>query len=93
MSEEKEEIESENSKTSVKKDETSDLFKFAGIGFEFAGAVLFFLLVGYFVDRHWKCSPAGIVTGSILGIVVGFYHFIKQTLLAKKIDDKRNNRK
>ena len=55
--------------------------RYAGVGFEFAGAVALFTLIGYAIDRHWACFPYGLLTGSLVGIVVGLYLLIKAAIM------------
>ncbi len=62
--------------------------KYANVGFEFAGSVGLFTLIGYFVDKHWGLDPVGVVSGSITGVVVGFYLLIKETLISNKSNSK-----
>ena len=58
--------------------------RFSGVGLEFAGAVAGFALVGYWVDRHYACSPWGVLIGSILGLVGGMYNLIRESLMAAR---------
>jgi len=58
--------------------------RFSGIGFEVAGAVAGFALVGYWIDSHYGSSPKGVLIGSILGIVGGGYNLIRQSLAASR---------
>jgi F0F1-type ATP synthase assembly protein I len=58
--------------------------KYSGLGFELAGSVAVFCLIGYFVDRHWGTSPIGLITGAIIGIIGGMYLLIKEAFLIDK---------
>jgi F0F1-type ATP synthase assembly protein I len=49
----------------------------AGAGYTLIGAILFFALVGYGLDRWRGTSPWFLVGGLILGIVVGMYELAK----------------
>jgi F0F1-type ATP synthase assembly protein I len=60
---------------------SGEYLKFTGIGFEMVASVGLFCLIGYFVDRHWGISPIGLISGAIVGMVVGFYLIIKETLM------------
>lgn len=40
-------------------------------------AILFFLAIGWGIDKFLNTSPWGIVIGIILGAIVGFYQFIR----------------
>jgi F0F1-type ATP synthase assembly protein I len=66
--------------------------RFSGIGIEFAAAVAGFTLVGWWVDRHWNCSPWGVVTGAVLGLAGGMYNMIRKALGAFKPPDDRGPR-
>lgn len=43
------------------------------------GAVVFMLVIGWFVDLLIGSSPWGVVGGIILGSVIGFYQFFRLT--------------
>ena len=58
--------------------------KYSGLGFELAGSVAVFCLIGYFVDQHWGISPIGIITGAVIGIIGGMYLLIKEAFLMDK---------
>ena len=51
-----------------------------GLGIQFAVLVLVGVGGGWWVDRHYHVSPWGILIGGIIGIAVGFYHFIRTVL-------------
>ena len=55
-----------------------------GIGFEFAAAVAVFLLLGYWVDRHFGTGHWGLMVGMVLGLIGGTYNLIRQSLAASK---------
>jgi F0F1-type ATP synthase assembly protein I len=54
-----------------------DLGKYMGISFEMLTSVAVFCAIGYIVDNHWQTWPIGIISGTLLGVVVGFYLVIK----------------
>jgi len=56
------------------------LVRYAGLGFDFGAALVVFVLIGYWVDRHYGCSPWGVLVGCGLGIVGGLYNLIRQGL-------------
>ncbi len=43
------------------------------------GAIFLFGALGYAVDRWQDTEPWGLVSGLLLGVVVGFYELIKAT--------------
>jgi len=58
--------------------------RYAGLGFDFAAAMLVFVLVGYWIDGHFECSPWGVLIGAVLGLVGGMYNLIRQGLAATR---------
>lgn len=59
---------------------TRPSLKYAGAGFELAGAVGALCLLGYWVDRKFDTSPWGILIGAVVGIVGGLYNLIRPVL-------------
>jgi F0F1-type ATP synthase assembly protein I len=60
-----------------------------GMGFELAGAVAGFTLVGYWVDHHFRTFPWGVLIGLALGLVGGMYNLIRESLAASRAADSR----
>ena len=58
--------------------------RLSGMGFEFAAAVIGFVLVGYWIDRHYGCRPKGVLIGAALGILGGGYNLIRTALQASR---------
>ncbi len=50
---------------------------YLNIGYFFIAAIGLLAFIGHLVDNHWELHPWGIVSGAILGVIVGFYNFIK----------------
>ena len=66
--------------------------KHAGIGIEFAGAVGAFIVLGWWIDRHWDTKPWGIVICALLGLIGGFYNLLKAALkAAEEAENKRDD--
>jgi F0F1-type ATP synthase assembly protein I len=68
--------------------------RYAGLGFEFAGGILGFVLLGYWVDRSFGTQPYGVLAGSILGLIGGTVHLVRRGLglqqeLARMSESKR----
>ncbi len=63
----------------------SPSLRFAGMGLELGGAVIGFTLVGYWVDYHYGTEPRGLLTGAVLGVIGGFYNFIRQAIQLSKL--------
>jgi F0F1-type ATP synthase assembly protein I len=76
---------SANDKGTVSGDDrfSGEVWKMASTGFELAGSIVLFCLIGYFVDYRWGTSPKGILIGSITGIIVGLYLLIKEALMSE----------
>lgn len=51
----------------------------AGASYTLIGAILLLGGIGYFLDGRLGTRPWLVVTGLLLGIVVGFYELIKTT--------------
>ena len=50
-----------------------------GASYTLVGAILLLGAIGYGVDRWRGTSPWFLLTGLILGVVVGFYELVKAT--------------
>lgn len=57
-----------------------NLWRYFGIGFELAGAVLVLMLIGYGIDHWLGTDPWGLVSGAIIGLAGGLYNLIKTTI-------------
>ncbi len=58
--------------------------RFSGMGFEFAAAIIGFVLVGYWIDQHYDSKPKGVLIGAALGILGGGYNLIRTALQASR---------
>lgn len=58
--------------------------RLAGLGFELAGAVAGFALVGYWVGKYYGNPALGLLIGSLLGMVGGMYNLIRATLASQR---------
>lgn len=58
--------------------------RLAGLGFELAGAVAGFALVGYWVGKYYGNPELGLLIGSLLGLVGGMYNLIRVTLASQR---------
>jgi F0F1-type ATP synthase assembly protein I len=48
-------------------------------GITLFGAVVVFMAVGYIADRYFNSSPTGLITGIVLGSLIGFFQFFRLT--------------
>jgi F0F1-type ATP synthase assembly protein I len=56
------------------------LARYATLGFELAAAIVGFTLIGIWVDRWSQSTPLWTLIGAALGIIGGFYNFIREAL-------------
>ncbi len=67
------------------------LAPYLGLGTELAASVVGMLLIGYFLDKHFGTSPWLLLTGAAVGLIGGFYNFIKEIQKLSKRDNKSSN--
>ncbi|MFH1748945.1 MAG: AtpZ/AtpI family protein [Planctomycetota bacterium] len=69
------------------------VLRYAGMGVELAAALIGLTLVGWWIDHRYGTAPVGVTVGAILGIVGGFYNFIRQALrLMRESEAARKNK-
>lgn len=57
--------------------------RLAGMGFEFGASLAGFMLLGWWVDYHWRIEGHwGLLIGTLVGLIGGTYNFIRESLLA-----------
>jgi ATP synthase protein I len=59
---------------------SANWIRYSGIGFELAGAIAGFALLGYWIDGRYGTSPWGILAGVCIGIIGGLYNLVRQSL-------------
>ncbi len=64
---------------------------YMGLGTELAASVAGMLLIGYFLDEHFNTSPWLLLTGAAIGMVGGFYNFIREVQKLGKIDTRKRS--
>lgn len=69
-----------------------NLSSFAGVGIQFAIAVVGFLLLGQWADRKLGTSPAFLLTGVFIGGGAAFYSMYRRITAAQRADDERRKR-
>lgn len=57
------------------------------MGIELAAAIVALTLVGLWVDHKFGTGRKGVIIGATLGVVGGFYNFLRQALLLAKQSD------
>jgi len=60
--------------------ERRKLWRFAGVGIEFAATVAIFSYGGYWLDQHFGWGSKATITGTIIAVVGGLYLLIKQVI-------------
>ncbi len=65
--------------------------RFSGMGIEFAGAVIGFTAVGYWVGSHYDSERTGVLIGAIVGIVGGGYNLIRESLVVSRKANRRGS--
>jgi len=54
------------------------------MGTELVAGVVGFILLGLWVDSKFDTGRVGLIVGSILGCVGGFYHFLRKAVRLQK---------
>lgn len=65
---------------------------FAGLGLQFAIAIVLFLLLGQWADRKLGTSPVFLLTGVFIGGGAAFYSMYRRITAAQKADDERRKK-
>lgn len=60
--------------------ETKPWARFLGIGLNLAVAILAGFFAGYWADKKLHTAPWLMIGGAALGMIGGFYNFIKESL-------------
>ena len=55
-------------------------WSYIGIGFELVAPILLLGFVGYWLDSRFDTDPWLLLVGSLLGIAVGFYTFLRTVI-------------
>jgi ATP synthase protein I len=63
--------------------------EFAGIGVQFAGAILVFTFVGWWIDRRLHTSPWFLLIGVFAGAAGGFFSMYRKITAAQARDADR----
>lgn len=61
------------------------------IGLQLAITILIFVYGGYRLDLHFNRSPLFLVLGTVIGMVLGFYHLMKNLQSTMKKGDEEND--
>jgi ATP synthase protein I len=66
---------------------------FSGAGFQLAGAIIFFLFLGQWVDRRMGTKGIFTIIGVFLGAGGAFYSLYRKVIAAQKRDDEERARR
>lgn len=58
--------------------------RYSGLGLELVGAVAVLGGLGWWIDQSAGSEPWGLLTGALVGIVIGMTSLIRQALLAMR---------
>jgi len=53
---------------------------YMGLGIELVAPILLGVFVGRWLDGRWGTKPWLLIVGSVLGLVLGFYSFLRSVL-------------
>ena len=60
---------------------TGQMAEFAGVGLQFAGAILIFLFAGRWLDEKLGTEPWLLLSGVMIGAAAGFYSMYRQLVI------------
>ena len=69
-----------------------DLSTFAGVGLQFAIAIVLFLLLGQWADKKFGTAPVFLIAGVFIGGGAAFYSMYRRIAAAQRADDERRKR-
>ncbi|HEY4132265.1 MAG TPA: AtpZ/AtpI family protein [Gemmatimonadaceae bacterium] len=73
----------------AKRDSALSGGEFAGIGFQFAAAILVFTGVGYWLDARFRTTPWFLMIGAFVGAAGGFFSMYRKVMAAQRQDAER----
>lgn len=68
------------------------IFSNLTIGLELAAVIFIFVYGGHKLDLHYDKSPLFVGIGTVLGLVIGFYHLIKNLERDRKLEEKNKEK-
>ena len=72
----------------MKKKTSKTVFVNITIGFQLGITVAILTIGGHFADGKFDSSPLFLVLGAVVGLIIGFYHLIKELDALKKQEAK-----
>ena len=67
-------------------------FAYASVGIQLSATILICVIGGYKLDQHYGKSPVFLITGTVVGMVVGFYSLLKELLSTGSYNSNSNDR-
>ena len=67
-----------------RRSETSQMAEFAGVGLQFAGAIVLFLFIGRWLDARLGTEPWLLRLGVLFGASAGFYSMYRQLVIVPR---------
>ncbi|PIU44387.1 MAG: hypothetical protein COS95_09240 [Ignavibacteriales bacterium CG07_land_8_20_14_0_80_59_12] len=61
-----------------------ELAPYMGLGTMLAGTIVFFFLIGRWVDAQFGTDPTFTIVGTVIGVIGGFYNFLRTVLALSK---------
>lgn len=79
----------------MEKKTTSNQFVFAHVtlGIQLAITIFIFVWIGYKLDLRYHTSPLFLIIGTVIGMVLGFYHLMKSLSSEQEKEDVRSEKK
>jgi F0F1-type ATP synthase assembly protein I len=59
-------------------------FAYVSIGMQLAATILICVIGGYKLDQYYKMTPVFLISGTFLGMVIGFYSLFKELISEKR---------
>jgi F0F1-type ATP synthase assembly protein I len=66
---------------------------FAGVGIQFAAAIVFFLFVGQWLDKHFGTNGVFTLAGVFVGGGGAFYNMYRRITAAQRQDDEERRKR
>ncbi len=76
-----------------KRGTTQVVFAHLTIGIQLAITILIFVLGGNWLDNRYQTSPVFLALCTIAGMVIGFYHLMKQLAHVDSKEEKKSEEK
>jgi F0F1-type ATP synthase assembly protein I len=58
--------------------------RYLGVGLQFAGSIVLFLFIGYWLDQRLGTTPLLLIVGVFVGAGAGFYSLYRQLVIVPR---------